>query len=330
VSADSQADPRRIAAQEFARTLAGGDDATFLRLFVAAYNLAYEAAPIEGEEPAASAQRAMVTRSLQPPDASSALRLLTTSEGAHALSVFDDPAWIENSKHVLDDSSRILNGVPTQEFPDCVAVGSPSTFCCTGTLIAPHAVLTAAHCAGGCSDRVFFGPRVVPVEEGRLVSVNRVVVHPDYAPPTPYDDLAILLLAEQITDVAPRMIASADAAELAGSVRLVGYGTTEPTGVSGYGEKRRVDVPMASADPRFGARPETEFVAGAPFLDLDSCPGDSGGPAYVEAAGQWLLAGATSRGTIGASRPCGDGGVYTRVAPYVPWIESVIGMSLAT
>ena len=42
-----------------------------------------------------------------------------------------------------------------------------------------------------------------------------------------------------------------------------------------------VDVPLASNDPKYGADAETEFVAGAPFLDRDSCNGDSGGPAYV-------------------------------------------------
>jgi secreted trypsin-like serine protease len=71
--------------------------------------------------------------------------------------------------------------------------------------------------------------------------------------------------------------------------------------------------------------PATEFAAGAPFLDRDSCNGDSGGPAYVQVDGEWHLAGATSRATASSLRPCGDGGIYTRIDAYEEWIRSVPG-----
>ena len=89
-----------------------------------------------------------------------------------------------------------------------------------------------------------------------------------------------------------------------------------------------VDVPLASNDPRFGAHVEYEFVAGAPFLDRDSCNGDSGGPAYVKADGAWYFVGATSRATASTVRPCGDGGIYVRVGAFQDWIRSVPGAAM--
>ena len=86
-----------------------------------------------------------------------------------------------------------------------------------------------------------------------------------------------------------------------------------------------VDVPLASTDPKYGADQQTEFVAGAPLLDRDSCNGDSGGPAYIQAEDGWYLAGATSRATASSRRPCGDGGIYTTVSAHLEWVRSVPG-----
>jgi secreted trypsin-like serine protease len=81
---------------------------------------------------------------------------------------------------------------------------------------------------------------------------------------------------------------------------------------------------MAAPKAAFGARPSIEFVAGAPFLDRDSCKGDSGGPAYVAVKGGWAIAGATSRATRQSDvRVCGDGGIYTRLYAFSDWIKSV-------
>jgi secreted trypsin-like serine protease len=150
------------------------------------------------------------------------------------------------------------------------------------------------------------------------------VAHPNYREPDPTHDLAVLILAEDV-DVPIRRIAGAATLQAAFSVRLAGFGNTDVFSSSGYGRRRMVDVPIASNDPAFGADVDTEFVAGAPFLDRDSCNGDSGGPAYVQVGNEWQLAGATSRATASSFRPCGDGGIYTRVGSYEDWITSVPG-----
>ena len=57
-----------------------------------------------------------------------------------------------------------------------------------------------------------------------------------------------------------------------------------------------------------------------------ACQGDSGGPFVVadtSLGGRYTLAGLTSWGIN-----CGQGGVYTRVSAFRPWVEATIGSIL--
>ncbi|MCI4674167.1 S1 family peptidase [Candidatus Mycolicibacterium alkanivorans] len=242
-------------------------------------------------------------------------------------SIFDDKTFKQNHRCFDPTDTRIIGGVPTTEFPECVAVGGLDRYCCTGTLIAQQAVLTAGHCAAhGCRERIFIGNNVE--QQGTEIRVQDAIMQPDYVPNSrvqPFDDIAVLILVEPVQTVEPVQICSLDAIAAARSVRLVGFGNTDPGSTTGYGIKRMVDVGVASENAGFGARFETEFVAGAPNLDHDTCNGDSGGPAYVLVDGRFELAGATSRGTRGAQRNCGDGGVYTRVPAYRNWLVATVG-----
>lgn len=240
-------------------------------------------------------------------------------------SLYADPVYLANSRALIRDRSRIVGGVPTSDFPECIAVGSDNGWCCSGTLVAPNVVVTAAHCVeGGCAARVFIGEDVFFPDDGDVIKTHTQVVHPSYRPPKATGDIAVLIL-ESDASVRPRPIATADQLGTATFVRLAGYGNTDSSGRRGYGRRRMVDVPIAGDNPKYGSDSQSEFVAGAPFLDRDSCNGDSGGPAYVQSGGQWFLAGATSRATASSLRPCGDGGIYTRVDVYEDWVRSVPG-----
>lgn len=239
-------------------------------------------------------------------------------------SVYYDPTLQANLRAMVAADDRIIGGVETTSHDECVAVGSATSWCCTGTLIAPDRVLTAGHCKDSCASRIFVGKDITGA--GEEIPVREARRHPDYRTAT-RNDLTVLVLERPVTRARPVQVATDAAIRAARTVRLVGYGTTNAMGTTGYGKRRVVDVPVASHDCepaevgfKYGCDPGLEMVAASPLLDRDSCRGDSGGPVYVEVAGRWLLAGATSRATKGAAQPCGEGGIYVRVDRYSTWM----------
>lgn len=213
------------------------------------------------------------------------------------------------------DPDPIYGGEPTgeNEFPSVVAFQVGSTFC-SGTVVAPRLVITAAHCVAGVPDgsadiTVWFG------SQSHLASMSTKAVswgaHPDFCAKsscrTDIHDLGYLLLeTDFVVPSYPAIITTQDEwDELMApgtDVTLVGYGEDAPK--SGLGIKRKVDVSIDRLTPQ-----GLEFFAGGG--GKDSCVGDSGGPAFARREdGSLVLAGVLSRG----SDPCGDGGYYG--APY--------------
>ena len=224
-------------------------------------------------------------------------------------------------------SLEIVGGVETDDFPDCCAVGDDVGYYCSGTLIAPNVVVTADHCDG--VTRVFLrGNNIEDPNEGETLAVLQEFSHPEV-------DLKVLVL-EMESEVAPRAIGQGSLVNDATQATLVGFGYIDPEGTYGYGQKRRVEVPIMTLncgnpdDPkRYGCLPGREIVAGHSGLMLDTCNGDSGGPLYVrQSDGQYYLLGATSRGARGRFHKCGDGGIYVRVDLCLDWIREVTGASI--
>ena len=241
--------------------------------------------------------------------------------------------------------SRIKGGTNTPQgnFMDCVAVGSDTNWCCSGTLVASNLVVTAGHCEhcwdGNYVNRVFFGNDVNG--NNGLHVVLRVKIPPllagfggsanNYA-----NDISVLVLESDVLGIKPRRVATEAQINSVQMVRLVGFGSTNDAGTLGYGIKREVDVAIAStacelpdAPNKFGCNAGMELVAGKPLSNRDSCSGDSGGPAYIWGGDDWLLAGVTSRpmkvNGSNPSSPCGDGGIYTRVDRFESWLRSIPG-----
>ena len=150
------------------------------------------------------------------------------------------------------------------------------------------------------------------------------------------NDLTILFLDKKVTGVTPRKVGPKGLIDNATTARVVGFGSTRLDGMGFLSAKLAADVPIVSPscggtvngetdEDFYGCHLSKELIAGKPMLHFDTCKGDSGGPLYVQNPnGDWLPAGATSRGTDISSTMCGDGGTYVRVDAYAEWVKSVL------
>lgn len=237
-----------------------------------------------------------------------------------------------------------------------------------GTLIAPRWVLTAAHAVNMM--------QMMPEEHyvtinGKRRAVSRIVVHPDYpasreqwqqmfggvktAEPAAFarqykaamdamHDVALLELAEPVTDVAPLPIDRGNARPGMLS-RVYGAGATG-TDLTGAPDSETHRTRLRRAENRLARTdgPWLRYVfdcsAGAPELGGATAGGDSGGPVTIDVAGRTYLAGVTHGldGTNSEVRHivrqmqdgsfrmgvCGQRFAAARTGFYAAWIDRIM------
>jgi secreted trypsin-like serine protease len=189
---------------------------------------------------------------------------------------------------------------------------------CTGTLVSPRVVVTAAHCLeDGVRGTSFYFGRDVNGSGGYSIPVEAGYLHPDYRRWAYHDDIAVAWLAEP-SDATP--IALPRRAMNSGFVGeealFVGYGVTR-WNRDDTGRKRSVWIPITSV------RRDTFRYGGD---GVQTCGGDSGGPTLIYRHGQTRLYGVTSWGDA----RCQDFGVNTRVDRYRSFIQPFIDEDWAT
>jgi hypothetical protein len=174
--------------------------------------------------------------------------------------------------------------------------------------------LTAAHCALaiGAEDNGYFEL------DGKVWFTFQIYVHPDYDPISAENDIAVLELEEEVTDVSP-MPRLEFPPEVGDELAIVGYGAGgDANGEDGtFGEKMVAFTAVEFVDAIFVLWEFNDPDEG------NTAPGDSGGPGLLTIDGVDYVATVT----LGGADPdaaLGDLAFNARVDIYVEWIEEII------
>lgn len=253
----------------------------------------------------------------------------------------------------LDDypmSGAILSDVETNIF------GTESafrTFTCSSTLIAPDAVLTAAHCVDpfqftfGMSDLDLLEFVWSPEEDMTAYNgassdtpwpasswaVETTVSHPEFRLEdvemglAENHDIALMFLSEPVLDTRPAILPTVEEAASVVSgleVAVVGWGVqVAASGMDPVPEGANL---LKQYGQSFVAEVDAfEFQVGAEESDVRKCHGDSGGPTFASIGSgseeTARLIGLTSH-AFDVSDCASTGGVDTRVDHYLEWIDA--------
>ncbi|MCC6622214.1 MAG: trypsin-like serine protease [Deltaproteobacteria bacterium] len=209
------------------------------------------------------------------------------------------------------EENRIVGGQAESRWPAVGALIAEGDWFCTGTVIAPRVVLTAAHCLEGMSNDIeyFIGADANKLDAGRRIRVASVHPHPHYGSNDNYD-VGIMLLAEDagVTPV-PARLAPLDQGVVGKTATFVGYGLYEQGGDGG--EKRSVQIAWTEIN---------DFFVGYQVSGKNTCNGDSGGPALMDLGNGLEVVGVTSYGDAA----CAENGYNTRSDVFADWIRAYV------
>lgn len=149
---------------------------------------------------------------------------------------------------------------------------------CSGTVIAPRAVLTGAHCLDEdvAIARVWLGT-------GPEIVAESFVHYPGYGPGSSLPDVGVLRMREDLRPAPVPLLTSRDA-RVGETAVIAGWGRDQS---SVPATLRAGTAVISSVGPQ---RLETAFTSNASSI----CSGDSGGPILLSEGGTWSVAGVIS------------------------------------
>src|SRR3954451_5772441 len=211
-------------------------------------------------------------------------------------------------------SAAIFHGAPAQNAPWFASLEQGGAFC-SGSLIAPDRVLTAAHCVQGAGPRSFqvhIGGKALDVKAMYFPTNYRLIpspVEPDvYSASASINDMAIVVIRKPQTT--PTLPVAATPPALGEATTTVGIGTINRQGEQPDDPLQATQVARdcSSLYPKKLLHPSRHLCTQDPTdTKAQACPGDSGGPVMVTRDGQLQVAGVVTWGGETLGKECGEG-----------------------
>jgi secreted trypsin-like serine protease len=231
------------------------------------------------------------------------------------------------SVHATTNMHADIAGGAVGSVPGVVEISTSSQYC-TGAVIAPKIVLTAAHCLEDVGTTSSIRVRVNGTKQ--RLAVTRYVRAPGFNPTSHVNDAAILILKSPAHTPALRVLGAEPAAGTGATITGYGQHTyTSTVARVAYSADTTVQslASCQAAWAQFGsAVPSSDICAQNASDDSTLTRGDSGGPLLVKTPnGRWGIAGINDLVVIPNDTYSGAiPQAFGRVDTIRPWIESEI------
>ncbi|KAK2898487.1 hypothetical protein Q8A67_009905 [Cirrhinus molitorella] len=234
--------------------------------------------------------------------------------------------------------SRVVGGVDVNphSWPWQVSLqylsGSSWYHTCGGSLISDQWVLTAAHCIGSRTYRVYLGKHNLQLEEtgSQAIGTSKIIVHEDWNSFTIRNDIALIKLETPVTasdTITPTCLpTSGDVLPHNAACYVTGWGRLYTNGPLADALQQAllpvVDYATCSLPDWWGSQVTESMVCAGGDGVVAGCNGDSGGPLNCAGSGgAWEVHGIVSFGSGLSCNYSKKPTVFTRVSAYIDWIS---------